>query len=185
MANTIVLKDLLMKETIAYLDKSLVVAKHANRAYTGDLKQKGNTVSVQIFPRLTLQTGGTAGADITSQYFVITSEDLVINQIAQANYEITDLEVIQSNLDLRSEVARELAYQLAVTYDSFVSALAIAGAGNEVTTVALTKSNVYGEVEKMRVLLGDDNVTDNLALFVSPQVASFIRQSPEWDGFRE
>lgn len=185
MTNTIVLKDLLMKETIKLLDDKLVITQFANRAFTGELKKQGDTVTVQTFPNLVMNDVATAGENIASQYFVIKDEDLVINKVGNANYEIKDIEEIQSNLDLQSNVADRLAYQLARKYDTFVGDLAIDGAANEVATAALTKANVFAEIEKMRVKLEEDNAGDDSALFVRPDVASLIRQAPERDGFRE
>lgn len=185
MANTIILKDMLMKETIKLLDKELVQVQFCNRAFTGELKKQGDTVTVQTFPRLTVTTGGTAGNDITSQNFIITGEDLKIDQVAQANVEIKDVEELRSNLDLQSEVARELAYQLAVAYETFVMYKALATT-NIVPTVALTKSNIFASIEAMGVKLDNNNVPSyDRVLFVNPADASLIRQAPEWDGFRE
>jgi hypothetical protein len=168
MANTIVLKDMLMKETNKLLDKELTMVQFCNRAYTGELKKQGDTVTVQTFPRITITTGGTAGNDITSQNFIITGEDLVINQVAQANAEIKDVEELRSNLDLQSEVAAQLAYQLGVVYETFVMYKALAST-NIVPSVALTKSNVFATIEALAVKLSEADVpsTDRV-LFVTP-----------------
>jgi len=41
----------------------------------------------------------------------------------------------------------------------------------------LTKANVFEQIELMKVALAEQNVTDNIALFVSPSAASLLRQS--------
>lgn len=185
MANTIVIKDLLMKETIKLLDKELIQVQFCNRAYEGELKKQGDTVSVQTFPRLTITTGATAGADITSQNFVITAEDLKVDQVASANVEIREIDELQTNLNLRAEVARELAYKLAYAYEQFVMYKAL-DTTNVVTSVALSKSNVFAKIEEIAVKLDENDVpSDQRVLFVTPADASLIRQAPEWDGFRE
>lgn len=185
MTNTIIIKDLLMKDTIKLLEKELVQTQFCNRAYTGELKKQGDTVTVQTFPNVTITTGATAGADISSQNFIITGEDLTVDQVATANVEIPDVDVLRSNLDLRSEVAQKLAYQLANVYDTFVMYLAMATT-NIVPTVALTKTNIYAYLELLAVKLDDNLVpSENRALFVLPAAASLIRQAPERDGYRE
>lgn len=185
MANTIVIKDLLMKETIKLLDKNLVQVQFCNRAFEGELKKQGDAVTVQTFPNLTITTGGTAGADISSQNFTITGENLTVDQVAQANVEIRDVEALRSNLALNAKTADRLAYQLAKTYDTFVMYKALATT-NIVPTVALTKSNIYASIEAMGVILDNNDVpSDSRVLFVNPADASLIRQAPEWDGFRE
>jgi hypothetical protein len=50
MSNTIILADLLMKEVVRNLDKSASIFPIANQAFTGDLRQQGNTVVVQTLP---------------------------------------------------------------------------------------------------------------------------------------
>lgn len=183
--NTIIVKDFLMKETIDLLDRKMVVAPRANRQFEGQLKKQGDTVTVQTFPRIALTTGGTAGDDITATNFTITAENLKVEQVAQAKVPVKDREEVRSNLDLQQEVSKQLAYSLAKLYDEHICTVALAGAGNSVSTAALSKSNIYAEINAMRVLLSADDAFDEAALFVSPAVTSLIRQAPERDGFRE
>lgn len=187
--NTIVIKDQLMKKTIKLLDLKLVQAKFANREFEGEIKKAGDTVTVQTFPNLVINEGtvaALAGEDIASQTFVITAENLTVDKVANANYQIKDIEVLRSNLDLQAKVAERLAYQLAVKYDTFVSTIAIAAATAIGTPIAWTKANVYGELERMSVALDTNLAPDEgRKLFVLPAYASIIRQAPEFDGTRE
>lgn len=183
--NTIIVKDFLVKETIDLLDRKVVVAPRANRQFEGQLKKQGDTVTVQTFPRIALTTGGTAGDDITATNFAVTAENLKVEGVGQALVPIKDREEIRSNLNLQMEVSKQLAYSLAKLYDEDICRVALAGAGNEVSTAAISKTNIYAEINKMRVLLSADDAMDEAALFVGPAVTSLIRQAPEWDGFRE
>lgn len=183
--NTIIVKDFLMKETIDLLDRKVVVAPRANRAFEGQLKMQGDTVTVQTFPRIALVTGGTAGDDINATNFAITAENFKVEQVAQIRVPVKDREEVRSNLNLQSEVAKQFAYSLAQEYDEHVTTVALAGAGNSVSTAAITKSNIYAEISKMRVLLSKDDAMGDAALFVNPDVTSLIRQAPEFDGYRE
>jgi hypothetical protein len=165
-ANTIIVKDFLVKETIDLLNRKVVVAPRANRQFEGQLKMQGDTVTVQTFPRIALTTGGTAGADITGTEFVITAENFKVEQVGQIRTPILDWEEVRSNLNLQQEVAAQFAYSLAQEYDTHICQVAIAKAGNVVQTAALTKSNIYAEINKMRVLLSADDAMDEAALFV-------------------
>jgi thiamine biosynthesis protein ThiC len=91
-----------------------------------------------------------------------------------------------SNLELTSKVAARFAEAEAILIDNhvrdqiLVTQVANIPAGNKinsVTPVTLTKVNIYEEIEKMRVALAKQNVTDNLCLFVSPQAQSLLLQS--------
>jgi hypothetical protein len=50
---------------------------------------------------------------------------------------------------------------------------------------ALAKDTIYAAIDLMRVELSKRNAFDQSALFVSPAIASLIRQSALFDGFRE
>ena len=185
--NTIIKENLLAAEVTRLLNKELVVAQRANTTYEGQIKQKGDTISIQTFPNIAWTTGTTAWADITASAFTITKDQLVIDQLAQFRVNISNLEEVQSNLSLRNEVAKTMMYGQKDTIDKFVVATAFAAwykIGTYADT-ALTASTIYAALEAMRVRLSGQNAFDQAALFVSPAIASLIRQSSLFDGFRE
>lgn len=51
-ANTIIKENLLVKETIRLLDKKFVILPWANTEFEDEIKQQGDSVSVQTFPRI-------------------------------------------------------------------------------------------------------------------------------------
>jgi len=187
--NTVILVDLLMKETIRLLDEKLVVTPRANRTYEGAIKQQGDTVRVQTFPNVTYSSGTTAGANITESSFTVTSETLVIDKLAQLNIPVADLTQIVSNLDLMSKLADRIAFAMAKVFEQFVIATAVAGAGSKLhngSAVTISKSNIHQYIEEMKVALEEKNAGEgDVALFVTPNVASLLRQSALFDGFRE
>lgn len=188
--NTIIKETLLAREVTRLLNKELVVAPRANTSYEGLIKWQGDTVSIQTFPNIAWASGTTAWNDITLSTFTITKDQLVIDQLATFGVAITNLEEIQSNLSLRNEVAKTMMYTQKDTLDQFVisKALAAAVAGGYVLwdySTALTKDTVYAALEAMRVALSGRNAFDQAAVFVSPAIASLVRQSPLFDGFRE
>lgn len=186
--NTTILVDLLQKETIRLLDEKLVVTPRANRDYEGQLQQQGDTVRVQTFPNVTYSSGTTAGADITESSFTVTSETLQADKLAQLNIPVADIEQIQANIDLFSKLADRIAFAMAKVYEQFVIYTAVAGAGTTLYStgaVTISKSNIHQYIEEMRVALSENNFMDDAALFVTPNVASLIRQSSLFDGFRE
>ena len=124
--NTIIMVDLLMKETIRLLDEKLVVTPRANRQYEGAIKQVGDTVRVQTFPNVTYSSGTTAGADITESSFTVSSETLQADQLAQLNIPVADLTQITSNLDLMSKLADRISFAMAKVCEQFIIAKAVA-----------------------------------------------------------
>jgi hypothetical protein len=187
MANTIITANLLQKEIIRKLDRLSVITPWANRAYTGQLKKQGDTVEVQNFPNLDFDLGGTAGAALTADDWTITSETLAIDQVAQGAWKINDLEAIQSNLNLQSQIADRVAYRERDTYDRYVASFALdANASNKLNGGApatLTTSTVITELEEMRQQLSEQNAFDDAGVFVNPAIASLIRGSNLYSGF--
>lgn len=189
-ANTIVTSDLLQKEVIRILKAQHVVVNWANTKYEWELKKQGDTVRVQTFPRISFSSWTTAWADITASTYAVTSETLTADKIDQVRIEIADLQKIVSNLDDMSLLAQEIAYSMNEIFEKFVIGLAVAWALTanklyEGWAVTIDKSNIYSYVDQMAVRLQEVNAWVNTALFVTPNVASLIRQSPLFDWFRE
>ena len=190
MANTIITAALLQKDIIRHLDKNYVIAPWANRKYEKDLKEQGDTVTVQTFPDLDPHIGGVAGSDITDQDFVITSENLTVNELARDSRVIKDIESIRSNLDLRAKISNRFAYALSQVHERHCATTAVLGAysGNQINPGApatLSKSTVHAAVEAMRVKLSNQNAEMDAALFVNPQTISYMKQSTMFDSFVE
>jgi len=185
MANTIIKPTIFAKEVVRKRDIKNVFYNYTNSKFTGELKKAGDTVTVQTLPTLSFVTGGVAGAAITSSDFTITSENLVIDQVAQLSVTLKDIEMVQSNLSLEEKVAERFAEAEARLFDEFVrdtvkaaaDAATITTTNDAATEVTLDKTNIFGEIEKMKVALAEQNVTDDLVLFVSHAAGSLLRQS--------
>lgn len=186
MANTIIKPVIFAKEVIRNRDQKNVFFNFVNSDYTGELKKAGDTVTVQTLPTLSFATGGTAGAAITATDFTITSENLVVDQVAQLRVTLKDIEQTQSNLSLEQKVAQRFAEAEARLMDTvirdqiLVTQVADIPAANKLDSAApitLTSSNVFAAIEALKVALANQNVMDNITVFVSPRAASLLRQS--------
>ncbi len=199
MANTTFSPKIFASETLRLFDRKAVLRNFTNTAYTGEIKKAGDTVHVQILPTFTFTaqsitnpsvathvTGTGPGFAITKEDFAITAENLVINKFSQKRIEISDVEITQSNLSLDTLLADRFATGLTTLLDNevrdiiLVQDVANIPAGTKVNSAApvtLTKTNVFEEIEKMVVVLKDQNVNDDLNLFIAPSVASLLRQS--------
>lgn len=180
MANTIIVPEIFAKEVVRNRDIKNVFYPYVNSAYTGELKKSGDTVHVQTLPTLSFASG-TAGDAISATNFTITSESLVINTTKQLRVTLKDVEMTQSNLELEAKVAERFAEAEARLLDETVrnQILTVQYADvDKISTVSfLAKANIFGTIESMKVALAENNVTDNLVLFVAPKAASLLRQS--------
>lgn len=200
MANTIITPAIFAKEVVRKRDIKNVFLAHTNRDFEGEIKNAWDTVRVQTLPTLTFtassitgawdvangDVGTWPGASITATDFTITLENLVIDKYAPLLVRLTKHQITQSNLSLEEKVAERFAEAEARLFDTavrdqiLVTQVANIPAWNKINSgspVTLTKTNVFEEIEKMRVALAVENVTDNLCLFVSPSAQSLLLQS--------
>ena len=185
MANTIIRPTIFSKEVIRNRDIKNVFYRYTNSAYTWELKKAWDTVTVQTLPTLSF-AAWTAWGAITNTDFTITSENLVIDTVKQLRITLKDIEETQSNLEIESKIAWRFAEAEARLFDEavrdqiLVTQVADIPAWNKLNSwapITLTKANVFEQIELMKVALAEQNVTDNIALFVSPSAASLLRQS--------
>lgn len=184
MAVTFTNVEYLTKEILMNLDAKKVIAQYAeNKSLEGQLKQQGDTVSVRLLPDVEWVAGGTAGADITESNFTITKESLTISDTFQINQRIDDIEEVQYNRNLQSDVAMRIAEGQAIKQDKYVATMVkdavSANKFNETTPLAISASNSLTTVEELRVALENQNVNVNgtdVGLFLDPRFCSFLRQ---------
>lgn len=200
MANTIITPAIFAKEVIRNRDRKNVFLVHTNRDYEGEIKKAGDTVRVQTLPTLTFtaqsivgagdltnsDVGTGPGAAISATDFTITLENLVIDKYSPLRVTLTKHQIAASNLSLEEAVAGRFAEAEARLLDTqvrdqiLVTQVADIPAANKINSalpVTLTKTNVFEEIEKMRVALAEQNVDANLCLFVSPSAQSLLLQS--------
>ena len=187
MANTIINPTIFAKEVIRNRDIKNVFYKFANSDYTWELKKAWDTVTVQTLPTLSFTTWGTAWNAITATDFTITSENLVIDQVAQLMVTLKDIEVTQSNLSLEAKVWERFAEAEARLLDVVIRDFILNDvdskipSGNKLSTITASKTTVFPAIEALKVKLAENNVTDNLVLFVAPIIWSYLRQADVLD----
>lgn len=131
-------------------------------------------------------TGAGPWAAITATDFTITPENLVIDSYSPLRITLTKYQIANSNLSLEEQVAKRFAEAEARLFDDqvrdqiLVKQVADIPLANKINVDApytAVSSTIFAEIEKMRVALAVQNVTDNLNLFVSPAIQSILIQS--------
>lgn len=189
MANTLVLKDLLLPSVIREVEKKMTIKAFTNRMYEGELKAKGNTVVVPIVPNITGSTGWTAGSTIPIQDTAITSDSMVVDQRYYDGRYVTDYEQLVSNFNLREELAMKIAYSLNKTHEDHIFSQFIANvystnqlnySDNSSTGATVVNTDVYSHMLQMKeVLLSNDAVQEewSIVFFINPAIAKLIKLS--------
>ena len=191
MSNTIITANLLQKEVIKNLDKKAKIFKIANQNYTGTLTEQWNTVTVQNLPSFNMDLGQTSGEVITAEDWAITSENLVINEVFNKNLKIKDIEAIQSNLELRSQLWWRLAESMARTYDQYVAKLAQDNvySWNQITLATPsteTTATITTTLDSMTQYLEEQNIEVSegwVSCFINPALKALINSSDLFKSF--
>lgn len=186
MANTIIEPTIFAKEVIRNRDIKNVFFKFTNSDYTGELRNEGDTVTVQTLPTLSFASG-TAGAAISATDFTITSENLVIDQTQQLLVRVTNKEKTQSNLELTMSIASRFAEAEARLFDTvvrdqiLVTQVADIPAANKLDSgspITLTPALAYTSILDLSEALDNQDVEEEGRIaFVSPNFANNLMQS--------
>ena len=204
MANTIITPAIFSNEVIRNLDRETVFLAHTNRAYEGELKQRGDTVRVQTLPTLTFSASAITGAGdltnsdvgtwpggvITASDFAITLENLVIDKYTEKRVTLPNIQEVQSNLSLEQKVAARFSEGMGTLLDDQVvtqiltTQVADIPAANKLDSgapITLSSSNVYGSVINMRKALKKYNVkVSNMRLFIGTDAEAFMLQASQF-----
>jgi len=174
-----------------------ITAKSAGNAFTiantgsttgGNVVIATPTANVVAVSGNIVATG--PGGVISPTDFTITVENLLIDRFAPLLVQITKHQATQSNLSLEASIAGRFAEAEARLFDdqvrdqilvTQVADIPVANKINEFAPYTPVKATIFAEIEKMRVALAVQNVTDNLSLFVSPSIQSILIQSDIMD----
>jgi hypothetical protein len=153
------------------LKKSLVFGSVVNADYQGDAKF-GNTVKINQVGAITIgnydkSTGIGAPQDVTS-----TQLNLLIDQQKFFNFQVDDVDAVQSNVNILEGAMKEAAYGLADVVDKFIAGFYTEAAntiGDDTTPIVPTKDNAYDYLVDLAVKLSEANVPKSDRFVVVPE----------------
>ena len=181
MAVTTFIPELWSARLLYALDKSHVATNLVNRNYEGIIANQGDTVHINSIGAITVKDY-TKNTDIAApDALTTTDQTLVIDQCKYFNFQVDDVDKVQAAGDLIDTAMGRAAYALADVSDAFLLktiANGVASAnkiGAKATLTALTASNVYENIVKMRTLLDKANVpTTGRTIVVPPEVYALL-----------
>lgn len=181
MAVTTFIPELWSARLLYALEKSHVATNLVNRNYEGVIANHGDTVHINSIGAITVKDY-TKNTDIAAPDALTTTEqNLVIDQCKYFNFQVDDVDKVQAAGDLIDTAMGRAAYALADVSDAFLLktiANGVASAnkiGAKATLTALTASNVYENIVKMRTLLDKSNVpTTGRTIVVPPEVYALL-----------
>ena len=181
MAVTTFIPELWSARLLYALEKSHVATNLVNRNYEGVIANQGDTVHINSIGAVTVKDY-TRNSNIADPEVLTTvDQTLDIDQAKYFNFQVDDVDKAQISGDIIDTAMGRSAYALADVSDAFLLktiANGVASAnkiGAKATLTALTASNVYENIVKMRTLLDKANVpTTGRTIVVPPEVYALL-----------
>ena len=181
MAITTFIPELWSARLLYALENSHVATNLVNRNYEGVIANQGDTVHINSIGAVTVKdyTKNTNIAD--PEVLTTADQTLDIDQAKYFNFQVDDVDKAQISGEIIDTAMGRSAYALADVSDAFLLktiANGVASAnkiGAKATLTALTASNVYENIVKMRTLLDKANVpTTGRTIVVPPEVYALL-----------
>lgn len=181
MAVTTFIPELWNARLLYALEKAHVATNLVNRNYEGEISNHGDTVHINTIGAITVKSY-TKNTDIDApETLTTTDQTLVIDQAKYFNFQVDDVDKVQAAGELVDTAMGRAAYALADVSDAYLLGVIAAGAaaGNTIGTaaapVALTASNVYENIVKLKTKLDKANVPNTgRTIVVPPDVHSLL-----------
>ena len=181
MAVTTFIPELWSARLLYALEKSHVATNLVNRNYEGVIANQGDTVHINSIGAITVKDY-TRNSNIADPEILTTADQtLEIDQAKYFNFQVDDVDKAQISGDIIDTAMGRSAYALADVSDAFLLKTIASGAasankiGAKATLTALTASNVYENIVKMRTLLDKSNVpTTGRTIVVPPEVYALL-----------
>jgi N4-gp56 family major capsid protein len=181
MAVTTFIPELWSARLLYALEKAHVATNLVNRNYEGEISNHGDTVHINTIGAITVKSY-TKNTDIDApETLTTTDQTLVIDQAKYFNFQVDDVDKVQAAGELVDTAMGRAAYALADVSDAYLLGVIAAGAaagntiGSTAAPIALTASNVYENIVKLKTKLDKANVPNTgRTIVVPPDVHSLL-----------
>ena len=181
MAVTTFIPELWNARLLYALEKAHVATNLVNRNYEGEISNHGDTVHINTIGAITVKSY-TKNTDIDApETLTTTDQTLVIDQAKYFNFQVDDADKVQAAGELVDTAMGRAAYALADVSDAYLLGVIAAGAaaentiGSAAAPIALTASNVYENIVKLKTKLDKANVPNTgRTIVVPPDVHSLL-----------
>lgn len=160
-----------------------------NREWEGEINQVGDSVRITSVGPVSV-SDYTRNQDIAAPETLSDAEmTLTITQAKYFNFQVDDLDKIQSRPGLMDGAMREAAWSLANTADTYVSTFYTEvptsnWIGNDTTPVTPTASTAYDHLVDLSVILDDNNCpADGRWVIVAPWFHGLLLKDPRFVSF--
>lgn len=180
MAITTFIPKLWSARLLYALEKSHIATNLVNRNYEGMITQQGDTVHINSIGAITV-SDYTRNTDMNDpQVLETTDQILEITQAKAFNFTLDDVDKAQAAGDIMDTAMGRAAYALNDVSDAYLLGVIAAGvaSGNIIgsdSAVALSSTNVYENIVKLRTVLDKANVpAEGRSIVIPPEVYALL-----------
>lgn len=185
MAVTTFIPTLWSARLISALEKNHVATNLVNRDYEGMITGQGDTVKINRLGKIAVKTY-TKNTDIASPDDLTTTDaTLQINQAKYFNFQVDDVDAVQSAGNLVDEAMLNASYELVDVSDQYILATMSAGADtkNVIAKTALTAQNIYEKIVALRTIMDKNNIpTAGRSIVLPPDAYALLLQDARFVG---
>lgn len=181
MAVTTFIPEIWNARLLYALEKAHVATNLVNRNYEGEISNHGDTVHINTIGAITVKSYAKNTDIADPEVLSTTDQTLVIDQSKYFNFQVDDVDKVQAAGELVDTAMGRAAYALADVSDAYLLGVIAAGAaagntiGSAAAPVALTASNVYENIVKLKTKLDKANVPNTgRTIVVPPDVHSLL-----------
>ena len=181
MAITTFIPEIWSARLLYALDKAHAATNLVNRNYEGVIANHGDTVHINSIGAVTVKDYAKNTNIADPEVLTTSDQTLDIDQAKYFNFQVDDVDKAQISGEIIDTAMGRSAYALADVSDAFLLKTIANGAassnkiGAKATLTALTASNVYENIVKMRTLLDKANVpTTGRTIVVPPEVYALL-----------
>ena len=181
MAVTTFIPELWSARLLYALEKAHVATNLVNRNYEGEIRNHGDTVHINTIGAITVKSYAKNTDIADPEVLSTTDQTLVVDQSKYFNFQVDDVDKVQAAGELVDTAMGRAAYALADVSDAYLFGVIAAGAaagntiGSAAAPVALTASNVYENIVKLKTKLDKANVpSTGRTIVVPPDVHSLL-----------
>lgn len=170
---------------LQHLDNALVAKNFFNTDYEGEISDMGDTVRINQIGAINI-FNYQRNTDMTApQELATAAQDLVIDQAQAFNFQIDDVDRVQTRADLMDSAMQRSAFALAEIEDTFLfNLLALAvPVANKVTATVSDPGEMYETLVQLRTIMVKNNVPSaGRRVAVPPEAVALLLKDDRFVG---
>lgn len=165
-----------------HLDNALVASNFFNSNWEGEIRDQGDTVKINQISNPNI-IPYQRNVDLPAPENLNTiAQELVIDQAEAFNFQVDDIDRVQTRADLMDEAMMRAGYQLGMQEDKFLFGRMVASTGSWTNAGALANfEELYELIVHLRTLMNRNNVpVEGRQLAVPPEATALLLKDPRF-----